>query len=233
MTHPSPLSPCSTFLVAVVICCFVHNTNAGGALPADLRSRARTALILEQNKVLNIRPNSEVSANKTRPTTCDVTTQLLRDRVTIACPPSKFRSPTGECNNVIHRDWGSRGDIFLRLLAPNYANKINTPRTSVSTHGLPDADDIVNVLQDTIDPDAEHPHITSMLPAWGKLLAYDLVDIASSHLGVKCCKNATQNREITSNEELDQCYVRAGPTCKEYKRTVPSFEVGNCEFCKC
>lgn len=204
-----------------MLCCFVQLTNAGspGALPADLRSRARAALILEQNKVLNVKPNA----------TCEVTNQLLIDRVTIACPPSKFRSPTGECNNVIHRDWGSRGDILLRLLAPSYANGINQPRTSVNSHALPDADDIVNVLQDTIDAEEEHPHITSMLPAWGKLLAYDLVEIASSHLTVKCCKNESKT---TSPEELDQCYVRSGSTCKEYKRSVPSFEVGNCDFSK-
>lgn len=214
----------------MALCCYLQIVSAGapGTLPADLRSRARAALVLEQNKVLNIRPNTE-NRNGTKPTTCEVQNQLLVNRVTIACPPSKFRSPTGECNNVIHRDWGSRGDIFLRLIEPNYANGINKPRTSVNSHALPEADDIVNVLQDTIDPEAEHPHITSMLPAWGKLLAYDLVDIASSHLTFKCCKNETR---ATSPEELDQCYVRSGPSCKEYKRTVPSYEVGNCEFSK-
>lgn len=36
------------------------------------------------------------------------------------CPPSKYRSPTGECNNVRHRSWANRGDVFLRLLKPEY-----------------------------------------------------------------------------------------------------------------
>lgn len=207
--------------MAAVLCSIIAYTQAGaaGTLPADLRSRARAALILEQKKVQGVKANK----------TCEVTNQLLVDRVTIACPPSKFRSPTGECNNVIHRDWGSRGDILLRLLAPSYGNGINKPRTSVSSHALPEAEDIVNVLQDTIDPEAQHPHITSMLPAWGKLLAYDLVEIASAQSSFKCCKNESRS---ASTEELDQCYVRSGPTCKEYRRSVPSYEVGNCEFCK-
>lgn len=175
---------------------------------------------------MNAKPGTAQNVNKT----CEVQNQLLIDRVTIACPPSKFRSPTGECNNINHRDWGSRGDILLRLLAPKYANGINKPRTSVNSHALPEADDIVNVLQDTIDPEDEHPHITSMLPAWGKLLAYDLVELATSQLNFKCCKNETRAREGTSPEELDQCYVRSGSNCKEYKRSVPSFEVGNCDF---
>lgn len=207
---------------------------SSSTIPADLRSRSRTALILEQNKILKIHSPLEIASdhdkaprNSSKPTICEVQTMLLRDRVTIACPPSKFRSPTGECNNVIHRDWAARGDIFLRLLAPDYANKISSPRTSVNSHALADADEIVNQLQKTIDPKVDHPHITSMLPAWGKLLSYDLIDIPSPHLSVKCCKNDTKH--ATTNEDL-QCYVRAGETCKEYKRTVPSFEVGNCDF---
>lgn len=41
---------------------------------------------------------------------------------TISCPPSKFRKPTGECNNVRHARWGNRGAAFLRLLPPDYAD---------------------------------------------------------------------------------------------------------------
>ncbi|KAF7275524.1 hypothetical protein GWI33_011632 [Rhynchophorus ferrugineus] len=38
------------------------------------------------------------------------------------CPPSKFRTATGECNNVRHPTWGIRGAPFLRLLPPIYAD---------------------------------------------------------------------------------------------------------------
>lgn len=64
-----------------------------------MRARARTAL-------LNERPNAAPCENEKLP----------------PCPPSKFRSPNGECNNIIRRDWGARGDIFHRLLAPSYAD---------------------------------------------------------------------------------------------------------------
>lgn len=38
------------------------------------------------------------------------------------CPPSKYRSASGECNNVRHRPWGRRGDVFIRLMPAHYAN---------------------------------------------------------------------------------------------------------------
>lgn len=44
------------------------------------------------------------------------------DRTGSPCPPSKYRSASGECNNVRHRPWGRRGDVLLRLLPPNYAD---------------------------------------------------------------------------------------------------------------
>lgn len=44
---------------------------------------------------------------------------------------------------------------------------------------------------------------------------------------MKCCKNNTHS---TTAEGLDQCYVRTGPGCKEYQRTAPSYEIGNCQF---
>ncbi|GBP86743.1 hypothetical protein EVAR_64530_1 [Eumeta japonica] len=40
------------------------------------------------------------------------------------CPPSKYRSASGECNNVRRRPWGRRGDVLLRLAPANYADGI-------------------------------------------------------------------------------------------------------------
>lgn len=67
-----------------------------------------------------------------------------------------------------------------------------------------------------------------MLPAWGQLLSYDLVQITSPFSKIKCCKNDTST--VSSTDEIDQCYVRSGANCKEYKRSAPSHEVGSCDF---
>lgn len=191
----------STFLVARVI------SSPATTTPSDLKARVRFSLQLERSNNAHTCATGESTA---------------------ICPPSKFRSPTGECNNILNRNWGARGDIFLRLLEPNYADGRSQPRTSVSSHALPPPESIVQTLQQSIDETIPHPHITAMLPAWGQLLSYDLIQITSMSDKIKCCRNTTKNRQ--SIDELDQCYVRSGENCREYKRTVPSHDTDNCEF---
>ena len=175
-------------------------------ISSDLRSRARSALLLERLG----------SSNQE----CEV------DDTAGPCPPSKFRSPTSECNNVNHRHWGSRGDVFMRMVAPDYADGKSSPRTSVGSHALPSPDHIIQQLQKSINKDAQHPHITAMLPAWGQLLAYDLFQVISPQSSsYKCCEEKTK-----SSEDLIQCYVRTGDDCKEYMRSIPSRDFQTCEF---
>lgn len=183
----------------------VTNAYCSRSIPADLKSRVRVALQLEKSNV-NI---------------CDSNTK------SVPCPPSKYRSTSGECNNILNRGYGARGDIFLRLLEPSYADGRLQPRTSVGSHALPAPEFIIDELQKSVDESLQHPHITAMVPAWGQLLAYDLAEFSPLSGSMKCCKNKGKQ---TSIDEVEQCYVRAGPECKEYKRTVPSKEQGECEF---
>lgn len=132
--------------------------------------------------------------------------------------------PTGECNNVSHRKWGARGDVFLRLLAADYADGISQPRSSRSTHALPDAEYVIEELQKHIDPKLRHPHITAMLPAWGQLLAYDLFEVSQLPIDNKCCKESVERNP----QEVEQCYVRFGADCKEYRRSAPGYDSESC-----
>lgn len=113
----------------------------------------------------------------------------------------------------------------MRMLTPDYADGKSSPRTSIGSHALPSPDTVIQQLQKSIKEDAQHPHITAMLPAWGQLLAYDLFQIVSPQTQYKCCNNRSRN-----TEELAQCYVRSGAECKEYMRSVPSREFQNCKF---
>lgn len=38
------------------------------------------------------------------------------------CPPNKYRTPSGVCNNVRHPAWGARGSPFLKLLSSEYSD---------------------------------------------------------------------------------------------------------------
>lgn len=182
----------------------VTNAYCSRSLPSDLKSRVRFAFKLEKSNI-----NS-----------CDTNAKSL------PCPPSKFRSPTGECNNILNRSYGARGDVFLRLLEPSYADGRSQPRTSIGSHALPSAENVVDEMQKTVDSSVLHPHITAMVPAWGQLLAYDMAEFSSLSGSLKCCKN---NGKYLTTEEIEQCYVRAGPNCMEYKRSVPSVEQGQCD----
>lgn len=188
---------CSAYLVINAYC--------SQSLPTDLKSRVRFALKLEKLNAITCDPNGKP----------------------VPCPPSKFRSPSGECNNVLNRSHGARGDVFLRLLEPDYADYRSQPRTSIGPHALPSADFIVEQLQKTIDADDLHPHITAMLPAWGQLIAYDLAEFTPLTSNMKCCKD---NEKKATTEEIEQCYVRNGDNCLEYKRSVPSIEPNDCQF---
>ncbi len=114
----------------------------------------------------------------------------------------------------------------MRMLTPDYADGKSVPRTSTGSHALPSADRIIQQLQKSADKNAQHPHITAMLPAWGQLLAYDLFQVISPQSSsFKCCDDASK-----IYEDLAQCYVRKGDDCKEYMRSIPSREYENCNF---
>ncbi|KAL7044613.1 hypothetical protein ACKWTF_002002 [Chironomus riparius] len=173
-------------------------------ISSDLRVRARSALLLER---LGSKSNE-----------CDVEVNEK------PCPPSKFRTPTGQCNNVNHHGWGERGDIFMRTIEPDYADGKSVPRTSIGSHALPSPDAIIQHLQKSINKDSQHPHITAMLPAWGQLLAYDLFQFISPQ-STHCCDSKSN-----LNDDLAQCYVRSGEDCKEYTRSIPSRDSQSCNF---
>jgi hypothetical protein len=205
----------SYFLCICSIHLVVSTLALQDTITSDLRERARSALQLERfgdNKNCNNNNNNNNDGDN--------------DEKESPCPPSKFRSPTGECNNVNHRDWGSRGDVFMRLLTPDYADSKSSPRTSVGSHALPSPDHVIQQLQksNNNNKDAQHPHITAMLPAWAQMLAYDLFQVISPQSSIKCCDN---NK---SDDELAQCYVRNGEDCKEYMRSIPSRDYQKCNF---
>lgn len=54
-----------------------------------------------------------------RPESTDAPCRVKPDR---PCPPSKYRTPSGVCNNVRHAVWGSRGAPFLKMLPAAYSD---------------------------------------------------------------------------------------------------------------
>lgn len=72
-------------------------------LPEDIRPKVRLALRAEAGQP-------------------PILKECQHEQDSVPCPPNKFRTPSGECNNVRHPTWGTRGSPFLRLLDPEYAD---------------------------------------------------------------------------------------------------------------
>lgn len=82
------------------------------ALPSELKETVKTALLAERNVV----------HSKERSVEQKDCQKDENEEERISCPPSKYRTQTGMCNNIRHPKWGNRGVPFLRLLAPDYAD---------------------------------------------------------------------------------------------------------------
>ncbi|KAK0079431.1 hypothetical protein PV325_001275 [Microctonus aethiopoides] len=79
----------------------------------DLQARARVAIEAEQY-AYSIKAWQEKATNQTA-TACEDTWES-------PCPPSKYRTPSGGCNNIRHPSWGARGSPYLQFLKPAYTD---------------------------------------------------------------------------------------------------------------
>ncbi|KAF7389163.1 hypothetical protein HZH66_010300 [Vespula vulgaris] len=139
------------------------------------------------------------------------------------CPPSKYRTPSGTCNNVRHHDWGARGSPFLKLLPPAYSDGIGSPRQSLSSHSLPSATETVEGIRSSLKFGEPHEALTSFAGVWSELI---LQDIASTiHVdrdGRRCCSVKDRHPE---------CYeINDQEGCIGYMRSVPTMSIDECEF---
>lgn len=141
----------------------------------------------------------------------------------VPCPPSIYRSTSGECNSINQRSWGARGDTFLRIFDPSYGNTVNSPRKSVLDDALPPAVNVLEALRSNLKTSEVAPHITSLLPLWGHLIFRDIAHFNTYSTNSTCC---------TEDEINPHCFVERGKNCKEYTRTMAKQEVKNCKFGK-
>ncbi|XP_072395913.1 uncharacterized protein [Diabrotica undecimpunctata] len=173
-------------------------------LPDDLRPIVQKALSIERQATVNGKWSSS----------------LCQQEESIGCPPMKFRKPSGECNNVRHPKWGNRGQKFLRLLHPSYADNKSQPKQSVTSHSLPSPIDVASTLQS--NPATKHESVTALLGAWTELLLHDLASTGNMKSQDCCSDNAKKHGE---------CYGKLGNgQCREYMRTLPAVDMDTCEF---
>ncbi len=94
------------------------------------------------------------------------------------CPPSKYRSADGSCNNKNHKSWGQAMSTFNRLLNPSYADGFDKPRVASDGSQLPNAREVSLLLA----PDKHEPNrnYTLIVMQFGQFLDHDLTLTAST-----------------------------------------------------
>lgn len=140
------------------------------------------------------------------------------------CPPDKYRSMDGSCNNVRHPAWGAAGAPFLRLLAPEYEDA-SRPRASPP---MPSPDRVVAALRGVSAAGGPvHEHVTALVALWGELLLRDIAQPVAVERGGCCGPAPAAGPEcfpLTSGSQPN-----ANATCRDYVRSLPALH-DDCNF---
>ncbi|RCN37043.1 heme peroxidase [Ancylostoma caninum] len=140
------------------------------------------------------------------------------------CIAGKYRTYSGHCNNVNHPQYGAIYEPLRRLLAPDYEDKISSPRTSKSGAPLPPATEVASLF--TPAPRG-HATCSMILAQWASFIYDDLAHVASNrlvkegffttskHLPLPCCDPAVDHPE---------CFPIRGRDgkCVTYSRSMPT-----------
>ncbi|XP_017785026.1 PREDICTED: uncharacterized protein LOC108568445 [Nicrophorus vespilloides] len=193
----------NSFVVRLLLMLFIAAARASldhynvesyiGHLPDDLKEVVRGALNAELE-------GTDLKCNQSE---------------TVSCPPNKFRQPTGECNNIRHETWGSRGAAFLRLLPAKYSDGKSKPKLE----NLPSSEEVTRVFKANSDKKS-HDSITALLGAWSELLLHDLASTGNLRSG-NCCGQSPHPECLGKLNEK---------TCKEYMRSLPAIDKNLCAF---
>lgn len=144
------------------------------------------------------------------------------------CPPSKYRSQDGSCNNLNHPyTWGVSHTPFRRVLPADYGDGISSPRTGVDGAILPSARDVsVTVHRPSYEHDST---FTVMLAVWGQFVDHDITATALSKgqnsSSLSCCDPSQPPHPECFPVRLDvgdPFYEDYNLTCMEFVRSAPA-----------
>ncbi|XP_053616584.1 chorion peroxidase-like isoform X2 [Plodia interpunctella] len=144
------------------------------------------------------------------------------------CPPSKYRSMDGTCNNLNNPlRWGVSRTPFRRVLPADYGDGVSSPRTGVDGEPLPSARDVsVTVHRPSYAHDTQ---FTVMLAVWGQFVDHDITATALSKgensSSLSCCDPSQPPHPECFPVQLDvedPFYQDYNLTCMEFVRSAPA-----------
>ncbi|KAJ8736696.1 hypothetical protein PYW08_007352 [Mythimna loreyi] len=144
------------------------------------------------------------------------------------CALSRYRTLDGTCNNLQNPlRFGVSKTPFRRVLPPDYADGISSPRTGADGAALPSARDVsVTVHRPSYAHDSA---FTVMLAVWGQFLDHDITATALSKgqngTALSCCDESQLPHPECFPVRLDvddPFYQDYNITCMEFVRSAPA-----------
>lgn len=195
-----------TLIYDLIFSCFawIHTyNNQIQHVPEDLETLSNDAIALENGDFTKCHDKQSYQKN-------------------LICAPNKYRTPKGNCNNVHHSEWGSQGDVFIRLFKPSYSDETQKPRRSIEGVELPEPKAIINSLRDHVTSFEIKKHLSLIFPLWGQLIYNDISKIYSLKSKIDCCRETDLNNTY--------CYPIDENGCKSYKRSAVARSNYDCSF---
>lgn len=162
---------------------------------------------------------------------------IYRQQATCLTPLSRYRTHTGQCNNLFAPHLGSSYMPFNRLLPAQYADLTGMPRRSTLTGSeLP----LARLVALHLHPDVENlsSDLSVLFMSWGQLVNHDLAmasgaRVATGH-SAACCRPINQNDDDQSARVCmpirldagDPLYAPLGIRCMDFKRSLAGLRPG-------
>ncbi|XP_012525162.1 peroxidase isoform X1 [Monomorium pharaonis] len=152
----------------------------------------------------------------------------------VECRPGKYRRYDGLCTNLENPTWGATLSPFARLISPQFADGLSTPRISITGRDLPPS----RVVSRTMHPDeGYHDHAgTVMVIAWGQFMDHDYtltatpLDPLNRNDPEECCNRPPHLKNPYCNEihipEDDYFYRLFNVQCMDFVRAFPAVRPG-------
>ncbi|XP_003743011.1 chorion peroxidase [Galendromus occidentalis] len=146
----------------------------------------------------------------------------------IKCEVSRYRTLTGQCNNLQNPSWGSVRSAMVRFLPPAFADGISEPRRARDGSELPNPRKVSFLIHH--DVSEKDKRIRTILVAFGQLLDHDLTLAAPTldheKQDIVCCPTPIEKRhpnclpiEIPDDDPFYKFYNRK---CLEFARLLAS-----------
>lgn len=145
--------------------------------------------------------------------------------MTPRCQLHRYRTMSGQCNNLENPHWGAAMTSHQRFLPADYSDGVSYPRMSSSGRLLPNPRLVSTKMH---KDDGYHDHaVTLLLVAWGQFVDHDITRAAetkdpTTKKTPRCCEGGREAQNPNcfpiSISSADPFYRRFGEHCMNFVR---------------